>query len=76
MFQQDYFPSETAGLMVSVSYSGVGLGASHPGSVVAGAGVALTRGETWARIVAVIVAVVSAITNVAFMSAYPSGRSS
>ena len=41
------------------------------GIVVACAGVALTRGATWARIVAVVVAVISAIINLAFMSAYP-----
>ena len=41
------------------------------GIVTVFAGFALTRGATWARIVAVVVAVVSALTNVAFMSAYP-----
>jgi hypothetical protein len=71
LFQEDYFLVGESKLMVSVDYSAWGWLHLILGLVVAGAGVALTRGETWARIVAVIVAVVSAITNVAFMSAYP-----
>jgi hypothetical protein len=71
LFEEDYFLVGKSGLMVSVDYTAWGWVHLIFGLVVAGAGVALTRGETWARIVAVIVAVVSAITNVAFMSAYP-----
>ncbi len=41
------------------------------GIVVILAGVALFAGKMWARILAVIVAVVSAVINVLFLPAYP-----
>ena len=71
MFEEDYYPVGDSGLMVRSDYSGWGWMHLILGVVVACAGVALTRGETWARIVAVMVAVLSAIINLAFMSAYP-----
>jgi hypothetical protein len=57
--------------MISVDYNAWGWVHLLLGVVAVFAGFALTRGATWARIVAVAVAVVSAVTNVAFMSAYP-----
>ena len=57
--------------MLEVDYNGWGWVHLIFGVVVACAGFALTRGETWARIVAVVVAVLSSIVNLAFMSAYP-----
>ena len=71
LFEEDYFAVGDSGLMVTVDYSAWGWTHLILGLVVVAAGVALTRGETWARIVAVVVAVVSAVTNLAFMSAYP-----
>ena len=41
------------------------------GIVLALAGFSLFTGRLWARIVGVITAMVSAITNVAYLSAYP-----
>lgn len=41
------------------------------GALVVVAGVALMAGKTWARVVAVILAVISALVNVTFLSAYP-----
>lgn len=35
------------------------------------AGVALFAGETWARVVAAVLAGISAIVNIGFLSAYP-----
>ena len=50
----------------------MGLGAPLLGILVACAGFALTSGATWARLVAVAVApCISALINLAFMSAYP-----
>jgi hypothetical protein len=71
IFQKEYYNVGESGLMVEVSYSGWGVVHLIVGVVVALAGFALTRGSTWARIVAVVVAVLSAIINLAFMSAYP-----
>jgi hypothetical protein len=71
LFDEDYYAVGSNGLMLEVDYNGWGWTHLILGVVVACAGFALTRGETWARIVAVVVAVVSSIVNLAFMSAYP-----
>ena len=71
IFQEDYFLVGEAGLMVEVDYTAWGWTHLLLGIIVACAGVALTMGATWARIVAVAVAVMSMLTNLAFMSAYP-----
>ena len=71
LFEEDYYAVGDNGLMLEVDYSGWGWVHLILGVVVAFAGFALTRGETWARIVAVVVAVLSSIVNLAFMSAYP-----
>ena len=70
-FEEDYYAVGSSGLMLEVDYTGWGWVHLILGVVVACAGFALTRGETWARIVAVVVSVISAIVNLAFMSAYP-----
>ena len=41
------------------------------GIVVVGAGIGLFAGEIWARALGVIVAMVSAVMNIGFLSAYP-----
>ena len=71
LFQEDYYAVGTSGLMLEVDYSGWGWVHLISGVVAACAGFALTRGETWARVVAVVVAVLSMLVNLAFMSAYP-----
>jgi hypothetical protein len=71
LFDEDYYAVGTSGLMVEVDYNGWGWTHLILGVVVALAGFALTRGETWARVVAVVVAVVSSVINLAFMSAHP-----
>ena len=71
LFQEDYFVVGSTGLMVSVDYTSWGWTHIILGLIVASAGAALTTGATWARVVAVIVAIVSAVVNLAFMSAYP-----
>jgi hypothetical protein len=41
------------------------------GAVVVVAGVGVFAGQTWARVVGTVVAVVSALLNLAFLAAYP-----
>jgi len=71
LFQEDYFFVGESKLMVQVDYTAWGVVHLVLGIVIVFAGFALTRGATWARIVAVVVAVLSAIVNLGFMSAYP-----
>ena len=76
LFQEDYYAVGTSGLMLEVDYSGWGWVHLISGVVAACAGFALTRGETWARIVAVVVAVLSMWSTWPSCRRTPSGPSS
>lgn len=71
LFAEDYFLVTHSGLLVSMDFTAWGWIHLALGAVLAGAGCALFAGATWARIVAVVVAMVSAVANLAFLSAYP-----
>jgi len=71
LFESDYYAVGDKGLMVEVNYNAWGWAHILFGVLAAFAGFALTRGETWARIVTVVVAILSMMVNLAFMSAYP-----
>lgn len=71
LFQDDYFLVSKTGLSIHVDYTVWGWVHLIGGIIVIAAGVALFAGKIWARTIAVIVAVVSAIVNIGFLSAYP-----
>ena len=71
LFQEDYFLVGKNGLSVHVDYTVWGWVHLIGGIIVIAAGVALFAGQTWARVIAVIIAMVSAIVNIGFLSAYP-----
>ena len=71
LFKDEYFLVGNEGLLVTVDYTGWGWTHIIAGLIVALAGFAVFAGKMWARIVGVILAVVSALVNVAFLSAYP-----
>jgi hypothetical protein len=71
LFQEEYFLVTANGLVVTADYSTWGWVHLILGIVVAAAGGALLAGQTWARAVAVLAAMVSAVVNLAFLSAYP-----
>lgn len=71
LFQDDYFFVSKDGLVVTANYTAWGWTHLIIGVVVAAAGAALFTGALWARIVAVLVALVSSLVNLAFLSAYP-----
>jgi hypothetical protein len=71
LFEPDYFVVGESGLLVEVDFSAWGWAHLLLGILVASAGFVLTKGATWARVVAVAAAVVSSMINLAFMSAYP-----
>jgi hypothetical protein len=60
-----------SGLLVSVDYTAWGWVHLIGGIIMALAGISLFAGRMWARIVGVLAAMVSAIVNIAFLSAYP-----
>jgi hypothetical protein len=71
LFQDEYFLVTNKGLTVHVDYTVWGWVHLIAGIIVVCAGVALFAGKTWARVVAIIVALVSAVLNIGFLSAYP-----
>lgn len=71
LFKDAYYLVAKSGLAVSVDYTAWGWIHLLAGILVAGAGLALLTGRTWARVVGVVVAVVSLAANFTFISAYP-----
>jgi hypothetical protein len=71
LFQHDYYLVAENGLTIHVNYTGWGWTHLIFGIVVLAAGAALLVGQTWARVVAVVLAVLSAVVNAGFLAAYP-----
>ena len=71
ILDEGYYQVPSDELLVHVDYSTWGWIHLVAGIVLACAGGALLAGHMWARIIAVLFLFVSAILNVAFLSAYP-----
>jgi len=71
LFQDSYYLVPKSGLTVHVDYTGWGWTHLILGLVVFAAGAGLLAGQMWARVVGVILAVISAVVNVGFLAAYP-----
>ena len=66
-----YYLIGDAGLVVSVSYTGWGWFHLLLGVFVLAAGFGVMAGKTWARVVGIVLAVISALANLVFIAAYP-----
>ena len=71
LFKDEYFKVGSRGLTVHVDYTTWGWVHMIGGVIIVVAGLALFAGKTWARIIAVLLALVSAVVNISFLSAYP-----
>jgi hypothetical protein len=71
LFKDEYYLVGRSGLVVNVSYTTWGWVHLLMGVVMVVGGLFLIAGQMWARILAVLVAFVSTILNLAFLSAYP-----
>jgi hypothetical protein len=71
LFQSGYYLVGRNGLTVHADFTAWGWTHLILGLVVVGAGIGLLSGQMWARIVGVAVALLSAVVNIAFLSAYP-----
>lgn len=71
LFQDEYYLVGKSGLTVHVDYTAWGWVHIVLGALVLAAGIGVIAGQTWARVVGVGVALVSAIVNVGFLAAYP-----
>jgi len=71
VFNDEYYLVAKSGLAVKVDYTTWGWTQIIAGILVVGAGLGLMAGQMWARVVGVVLAVVSALINFAFLSSYP-----
>jgi hypothetical protein len=70
LFRDDYYVTTSSGLALTLDYTPWGWTHLLLGVLVFVAGGALLVGQTWARVVAVGLAVVSAAANMVFVAAY------
>lgn len=71
LFKDEYYLVTASGLTVNVDYTQWGWTHLILGGLAIAAGLGLLVGQMWARVVAVLIAFVSAIVNVTFLAAYP-----
>ena len=71
LFNESYFVAPNRDLILTVSYDTWGWVHLIGGFVVLAAGIGLFTGATWARVVGVLVAMVSSLLNLAFLAASP-----
>lgn len=71
LFNDEYYLVTRNGLIVSLDYTAWGWTHLIIGLIAVGAGIGVLLGQMWARVVGIIIAVVSALANIAFLSAYP-----
>jgi len=71
LFQEDYFLVTQSGLVIDADFTVWGWTHLVFGVLVVVSGSALLQGRTWARIVTVALAMMSAVANLAFLAAYP-----
>ncbi len=70
LFKEDFYIA-TDNSLLAFDYSTWGWVHLLVGLFIVGAGFAIMLGRTWGRVVGVCLAIISATTNLAFMSAYP-----
>jgi len=71
LLKEDYFLVGPAGLMLGMDFTAWGWTYLIYGTVLTLAGFGIMVGQTWARVVAVVLAVVNALLNLTFLAAYP-----
>ena len=71
LFREEVYQVGYTELTVHVDWSTWGWVHLIAGVVVMAAGIGLFTGQTWARVAAVVLAMISAILNIGFLAAYP-----
>jgi hypothetical protein len=71
LFKEDYYLVGRTGLVLELDYTAWGWVHLVFGIVIMLAGFGVLAGQVWARAVGVILAVLSAVANIAFLAAYP-----
>lgn len=71
LFNSSYYLVPSADLVVAVNYTGWGWVHLVAGILLVLVGFGVMTGQTWARVVGVVLAGISALLNLAFLAAYP-----
>ena len=71
LFNDDFFLVGSSGLIVSLDITAWGWIHLVLGVVIFAAGGAALSGRAWGRVIGIVLALLSAITNLAFLPAYP-----
>ena len=71
LFNDDYYLVTRNDLVISLDYTTWGWVHLLLGIVLVAAGLGLAVGQMWARVVGILVALLSAVVNIAFLAAYP-----
>lgn len=71
LFKDDFYLVGRTGLVVSLDYTTWGWIHLTIGVVALAAGLGVLVGQMWARVIGIILALVSAVTNLVFIAAYP-----
>lgn len=71
VFRDDYYLVAPSGLLLTMDFAAWGWTHLVLGLVAVGTGVGVLLGQTWARVTGIVVAVLSALANLAFLPAYP-----
>jgi len=71
LLKEDYFLVTRNGLVLNIDYTAWGWIHLVIGLIAIATGFGVVLGQMWARVLGIIIAVVSALANIAFLSAYP-----
>jgi hypothetical protein len=71
LFKDDYYMVTRSGLVLTWDYSAWGWTHLLIGLIAVGTGIGVMFGQMWARVVGIIIAIISALANLAFIAAYP-----
>lgn len=71
LFKDDYYLVTRNGLVFTLDYTTWGWTHLIIGLVAMAAGIGVILGQMWARVVGIVIAVISAFANLTFIAAYP-----
>ncbi len=71
LFRSEYFLVRQNGLVIEIDYTAWGWAHLVLGAVVLATGFGVLFGPMWARVLGIVIAMASALVNLAFLAAYP-----
>jgi hypothetical protein len=71
LFRNDFYLTTAGGLVIPMDFTAWGWTHIILGAVGVVTGLGILNGQTWARVVGIVIAVLSALANLTFLPAYP-----